>query len=247
VSRLEEPAARVGIGAGTCEVWMATTDGLRPRHLELLHEQERARAARYRHREDRDRSLLAAALLRLVAARLLSGGDTPDPCLVRDLRVRRKCGVCGGPHGKPSVGSGLHVSLSHTGATVVVAATEVARVGVDVEPRGRPSHAGSGARTACSSAEWALVHDGRDALRYWTRKEAVAKATGEGLSAPLADISVSGPREQPELRGWRGRSAPPCTLLDLDEPSGFVGALAVLTTQPFRLDLRDGDQLLAAA
>src|SRR3954452_18489750 len=132
-----------------CEVWVATTDELRPRHLELLDEQERARAERYRHREDRDRSQLAAALLRLVAAHLLSGTDRPDPGLARDLRVRRTCGVCGGPHGKPSVGSGLHVSVSHTGATVVVAATEVARVGIDVEPQGRPSHGGSGARTAC--------------------------------------------------------------------------------------------------
>jgi 4'-phosphopantetheinyl transferase len=245
VSRLEEPAARFGIGAGTCEVWVARAETLRPHHLELLDEQERARADRYQHREDRDRSLLAATLLRLVASRAVSRTDAPDLDTARDLHVRRECGVCGGPHGKPSVGSGLHVSLSHTGATVVVAATEVARVGIDVEPEGRV-HAASGARTACSTSEWALVTGRRDALRYWTRKEAVAKATGEGLSAPLADISVSGPREQPELRGWRGRSAPPCTLLDLDEPSGFVGALAVLTTEPFRLDLRDGNQLLAA-
>jgi 4'-phosphopantetheinyl transferase len=229
----------------TCEVWVTTTDRLRPQHLLLLDDQERARADRYRRLEDRERSILGAALLRLVAARTLGGDDTPDPDAARAVRVVRTCGRCGGPHGKPSLGSEVHVSLSHAGAAVVVAVTELAPVGVDIEPASRAAQAHSAVGTACTPAEWAQVRDGRDALRYWTRKEAVAKATGEGLAAPLSAIGVSGPGQPAQLRQWRGRPTPPCSLVDLDRPAGHLGALAVLTPSPFSIVVREGDDLLA--
>jgi 4'-phosphopantetheinyl transferase len=231
----------------SCEVWATATDCLRPHHLLLLSGEERVRAARYRRRADRDRSVLGAALFRLVAARWLDGTERPTSEAARDVRVVRECRVCGGPHGKPTVGSGLHMSLTHAGGAVVVAATQLASVGVDIEPESRAEQAQWVGRAACTPAEWAQVSDARDALRYWTRKEAVAKATGEGVAAPLSDIGVSGPAEPAQLREWRGRPAPVCSLTDLDGPPAYVGALAVLTDQPFRIVRRDGSDLLADA
>jgi 4'-phosphopantetheinyl transferase len=217
--------------ARICEVWTTNTDRLRRPHLNLLSDGERAKAERYRHREDRERSVLSAALLRLVAARWLTRADTPDDDASRAIRVARMCGECGGPHGKPSVGGGLHISVSHAGAAVVVAITRLAPVGVDVEPASRAAEAVAALRAARTSSASGLDGYGVDALRTWTRAEAAAKATGTGLVRPTGD----------------GAAPPTCTFVDLDRPAGYVGALAVLARQPFCTVLRDGDEILAHA
>lgn len=89
---------------------------------------------------------------------------------------------------------GLHVSLSHAEAVVAAAVCRDAPVGVDVE-RLRPlPERDALARTALSAGERqalaALPDELRDArlLRFWTRKEAVAKALGTGLATPLREV-----------------------------------------------------------
>ena len=216
----------------TCEIWWATLDRLRPRHSALLDPQERSRAERLARPADRDRALLSAAMVRLVGARALDLG-LADPDGARRLDVCRRCVVCGGPHGKPSVGSGVHLSVSHAGGLVLVAVTRVAPVGVDVEPTTRSAQARAAAPGACTPDETAAITDGRDALRYWTRKEAIVKATGEGLTVPLTDLRVSAPDA-------------PARLLDWDPADGYLGALAVLTTAPLDVVVRPADDLLAA-
>ncbi len=82
------------------------------------------RASSYTSPADQGRSLLAAALLRAVTARALNR----DPM---SIQVDRECQDCGQPHGKPII-DGIHVSVSHAGLLIVVAAGPVP-VGVDVE------------------------------------------------------------------------------------------------------------------
>jgi len=231
-----------------CEVWSAGLDRLRPRHLALLDDDERARAERFTHPEDRDRSVLAAALLRLVSARLVGAGAgrSAPRAAARGLEIRRTCVVCGAPHGKPEVGHGLHVSVSHAGALVVVVATRLASVGVDIEPMTRSDQARAAARTACAGQEREQITGGCDALRYWTRKEAIVKASGEGLTVPLADVVVSAPHEPARLLKWAGRPTQECTLVDLDLPDGYLGALAVLSAGPLNVLAHCADELLAA-
>ena len=228
-----------------CEVWSASTDLLRPAHVALLDDGERARAERQSQSSGRARTVLSAVLLRLVAARALDV-DPSDPDRVRRMRVDRRCPTCGGGHGKPSIGDDVQLSVSHAGAVVLVAVTRVAPIGVDVEPITRAAHAEAAARWACASEERAQIRDGRDALRYWTRKEAVAKATGEGLAAPLVDVRVSAPHEAARLLRWSGRPAQACTLVDLNPPDGYLASLAVLSSGPVDVVELAARDLLAA-
>lgn len=229
----------------SCEVWSASTDLLRPAHAALLHHRERARAERLSQPGDRARSLLAAALVRLVGARALDL-DPLDRETVRNIDVDRRCPSCAQPHGKPAVGDGIHLSVSHATELVVVAVTRVAPVGVDIEATTRGAQARIAARWACAAEESAQIADERDALRYWIRKEAIVKATGEGLAAPLADVRVSSPREPARFLRWSGRPDPACTLIDLNPPDGYMGSLAVLSDGPLDVIERAADDLLAA-
>ena len=227
-----------------CEVWSASTELLRPRHAALLDDHELARAERLPS-SVRAQSLLSAALFRLVAARAL-GLDPVDPEVVRRLDVDRRCSSCAEAHGKPSVGGGVHLSVSHAGELVVVAATRVAPVGVDVEPTSRGAHARAAMRWACAAEEGAEIADAQDALRCWIRKEAIVKATGEGMAARLADIRVSAPREPARLIRWSGRPDQQCTLVDLDPRGGHLASLAVLSSGALDVVERSAHDLLAA-
>ena len=64
----------------------------------------------------------------------------------------------------------------------------------------------------------------------WTRKEALAKALGEGIASSFQGFSVLlGPAEEPPLvqMDLPGESANNWALLDLEPGPGFCGALAV--------------------
>ena len=228
-----------------CVVWSASVDLLRPAHAALLRDDERARAEGLSRPADRARTLLAAALVRLAGARALDL-DPLDADTVRRLDVDRRCPSCAEPHGKPSIGNGVHLSASHAGELVVVAVSRVSPVGIDVEPATRAADAQAAAQWACAAEERARIADPGDALRCWVRKEAIVKATGEGLTTPLADIRVSAPREPARFVRWSGRPDQPCTLIDLNPPAGYVASLAVLSNGPLRVIELSADHLLAA-
>jgi phosphopantetheinyl transferase len=139
-------------------------DGL----LELLCEQEQARAARIVQARRRELWVRSRGVLRGLLARYLDA----DPC---ELRFAL------GAHGKPALrgepresrrdgGSGpgeeLRFNLSHSGELMLVAVTAGREVGVDVElARGR--------HTA-------------ESLRAWTVREATVKCLGTGLTGGSA-------------------------------------------------------------
>ena len=81
-----------------------------------------------------------------------------------------------------------------------------------------------------------------------TRKEALLKATGDGLAVAPATITVTPPDAPPALVAWT--AAPPLAsaahLFDLDPGPGHVASLAVLGARLAVVE-RDGDGLLAAS
>jgi 4'-phosphopantetheinyl transferase len=133
---------------------------------------ERARAARLHDATDRHRWLLSHVATRLLVGLALDRHPA-------DVTWRREpCRRCGGPHGRPVVvdGDDLHVSLSRSGDTALLALRRGLPVGVDVEqvttgPAATPP----------------------DDLHRWVRAEAVLKSTGDGLTRDPAAVDVGDP------------------------------------------------------
>ena len=238
---------------GTADVWWARRRDASARHADLLDEAERRRWAAYRREEDRERFLTGCALAKTALARYT--GRLPA-----EVRFDRTCSQCGEPHGKPVLAGGwAQHSVAHSGDLVAVAVAR-APVGVDVEQLdGRPRPLGGDgdpealARLVLSVAEQAALARvppagrARAFLVAWTRKEAVTKATGDGLRASFSDVVVAADAGPPRLVSWPyPRSPRDVSLLDLDAAAGYVAALAVLgRCETARA--RDGSALLAEA
>ncbi|WP_241661057.1 4'-phosphopantetheinyl transferase family protein [Thermomonospora catenispora] len=211
-----------------CQVWWARREDVRPWHVDLLNDTERARRDRYRREADRDRFTVGVAVTRLAAGALL--GVRPER-----VPVDRTCPGCGAPHGRPVIEGGPQLSVSHSGDLVVVALSRGGPVGVDVEQDS--GRLGEGiVRQLLGSEEVADLRDlgaawlRRGLLTYWTRKEAVVKATGDGLRVPLTDVRVSAPDEPPRLLSWKGRRDLPgrMTLRTLAPGPGYAACLALI-------------------
>lgn len=205
-------------GTGTVEVWRVPVEAS-PGGLEILSDDERARAARLRRQADRDRFVTAWVALRHVLAERL--GARPA-----DLRFRRTCRSCGRDgHGKPALveSEGWEFSLSHTGGNVLLAISDAGRVGVDIEATGE--HLAAVAHLVRAPQERAESPD--EVLRLWVCKEAVLKATGDGLSVPMSSFSVT-PFTWPSDPTVATRMA----LAELEVPDGHRAAVAVLPDRP---------------
>ena len=108
------------------------------------------------------------------------------------------CSVCKLQHGRPQLPEGMpQLSVSHSGEWVVVAFTKSAPVGIDVEQMNPSIDVMKMAEGVLTDIEIAQVmklpneQKIEGFLTYWTRKEAVLKATGEGLMIPPVHITVS--------------------------------------------------------
>ncbi len=244
-------AELAGLDPGTAHVWWARRQDASPRLAGLLDETEQRRWAAYRREEDRDRFVVGCAL----AKTALAGYACQRPA---DVRFDRACRACGQPHGKPAVrGSDLGHSVTHSGELVAVAVAR-APVGVDVEqldgrvrPLGGDGDPQALARLVLADGERAALAAVRPADRTraflvaWTRKEAVTKATGGGMSVSFSDVVVAGPPGSPKLVCWPYPQAPQSvSLLDLEAATGYVAALAVIGRCEV-VRARNGSALLA--
>jgi len=229
-----------------CQVWWARVTDLQPRHGELLNEVEHARAQAYRDPGDRARFILGCALSRLVLSPQLMVAPQEVP-------LDRTCPKCDKPHGRPRLPSGMpQLSVSHSGDRVVVAVTAAAPVGVDVE-RVLDSfdfrEIAAGVLTVSEYSQLMQLPpieqlDGF--FTYWTRKESVLKATGDGLSVPLSSITVTGLGERARLLSFRGQSClvNRTTMIDLNPGPGYIAALSILNDAPYEIREFDGAGIL---
>ncbi|MDX6264130.1 MAG: 4-phosphopantetheinyl transferase [Kribbellaceae bacterium] len=212
----------------TVEIWWGRTADARAGLVGELNEVERGRMAAYARDEDKSRFLVGATIVRRVLASKLAVSPA-------DVVIDRTCRDCGRQHGKV-VADGMQVSVSHSGDRIVVAFHPTAAVGVDVELINRAIDTESLASVSLSELEAAeLAAFPADArarafTQYWTRKEAVVKATGDGIGADLRKVIVSAPDQPAALREWAGYDGP-VRLVDLPAGVEYAAALAMLSDQ----------------
>lgn len=88
--------------------------------------------------------------------------------------------------GKPlAYGSAMrHISIAHSGAVIAAAASTIGPIGIDIERRDPRRDFNGMARAAFGPAECAAVLSrGVCAFyRIWTIREAISKATGDGMA-----------------------------------------------------------------
>ncbi|MBC8756856.1 4'-phosphopantetheinyl transferase superfamily protein [Kordia sp. YSTF-M3] len=90
------------------------------------------------------------------------------------------------------VDSNLKFNISHSGNIVVCAITEGFEVGIDLELINEIKI--ESFKSQMTAYEWKRVNESENKTNafyeYWTKKEAVVKAHGEGLSIPLKKIEI---------------------------------------------------------
>jgi 4'-phosphopantetheinyl transferase len=188
----------------------------------LLDATEQARAARFRFQHHRSSYVLAHALWRIALGTCLGLEASRVP-------------LTSTPAGQPLLpGSGLATSLSHSGHWVAIAICSAATIGIDIERS--PTHMTLQVLlpTICTPTELAwlqhLPESAREqaALALWTRKEALLKAFGVGLTADPAALSsiAEGPIAPPVI----ATGQPACCVRNIELPIGLVGALATPVT-----------------
>jgi 4'-phosphopantetheinyl transferase len=216
------------LSGGTRLIWLPLD--LPARELEAmsgwLSPDEHERAARFQFPRDRDRYIAGRAAMRAILGQALDR----DPARIR---------FCYGSRGKPALEPhplDLHFSMSHSQGMAVLALQFHDEVGVDLEMiREVPDALSIAGRFFAPEEsrvlEAATAPHERDLVfaQYWTRKEALLKSIGHGLSFPANTFVVpSGELIGPlaiALRHGDERHArwllptPPC-------PPGYVTALA---------------------
>ena len=189
----ELPAAAPGVHLWWCRLECGGEDI--DSIASLLSPEESARAERFGTDTLRIRWIAGRAALRMALGSTL-GVDPAAVALRRGLR------------GRPELAdarSGIDFNVSHTRgvALIAIACGLVAgtRVGVDIEHRDREVGADRLARKFLSPREQATLADlapdvrRQRFLRHWTCKEAMSKATGDGIAAPFRrlDVEISKP------------------------------------------------------
>jgi 4'-phosphopantetheinyl transferase len=223
--------------------------------LALLSEEEKERAARFVRARDRRRFVRCRAALREILGGIL--GESPG-----SLRLRAT------GKGKPELDLGvsssdrgdradLRFNVSHSAELGLIAVCRGRELGVDLE-RVRPISEATRIVASFFSPtelhEFASIPDEAKALAFvrgWTRKEAILKGLGVGLSGLSVRYETGFGRIELEARFAPAAPAPRVEEWQLWESAprpGWVAALAVrvpVTTGP-RLDVRGAERVVAS-
>jgi 4'-phosphopantetheinyl transferase len=218
------------VEVGGVRIWRAHLDSTPAADLEelgaLLDSAEHVRAARFHFERDRRHYVGTRGLLRsLLGAEL----DKNPSTLVFEY----------GSRGKPAIVAGI----SHSSGWAMFALAWDREVGIDLECGSRLerddnslSELAARILSAGEFAIWRALPDDAPRraafLRAWTRKEAYAKATGQGVfdelnrvevaldaAAPKPTLTLRAASAEGRTRDW--------TIHDLSAPDGFAAALAI--------------------
>jgi 4'-phosphopantetheinyl transferase len=210
----------------TVHVWRAdlnVTPMLINTLTEFLHDEEQARAQRFKFTKDSLHFTAARGILRHILSRYLS---TSPVDIVFNY----------GPHGKPYLATenNLFFNVSHAYGYALYAIAQGREVGVDIEHI-REDIAGDDIAQRFFSAReneelktFPVEQRTRAFFNCWTRKEAFIKALGKGLHFSLQDFDVS-LNETPQILSIKNNTsaAKEWSLFALQPAPNYVGALVV--------------------
>jgi 4'-phosphopantetheinyl transferase len=187
----------------------------------LLSDDEKTRYRSFVSPELQRRFLAARSVMRLVLAQHLD----LDP---------KALSFVSNEFGKPRLANAkpVHFNLSHSGDRAVLAVSDAAPVGIDLERIRSVDHVDLAKRYFHPNELAAIVGrlDAADQRRafflIWTLKEAVVKALGCGLSIPLCSFDVSIVSARPQL-AFAPEGSPPTWCLHVETMNGYCLALAV--------------------
>lgn len=219
------------LASNEVHVW-ATTLTVAPGVLEnfvaTLSPEEKERAGKFKFEKHRNRFIAGRGALRTILGQYMSAG----PTVLRFVYST---------NGKPTLAeefadTGMHFNLAHTEDLALIAVTRIGAVGVDVEgvrPVKNVEDLVARFFSARENEFFQKVSDAEKPVAFfnlWTRKEALLKATGEGITRSLALVEVSFlPGETARLLAIAGdaEKAAQWSLRDFSPATGFAGAIAI--------------------
>jgi 4'-phosphopantetheinyl transferase len=209
---------------GAIDLWIVCYDANRyvsQQNRLLLSPDELTRANRFKFEHPREfYTFCRGSLRRILAPYLQQSAET-----IRFVY---------GETGKPSLAgkSKIEFNVSHSGNLFACAVSNGLPLGIDVEEVCPLTDMLSIAMHFFAPAEHAKLvsldeHDRTLAFyECWTRKEAVIKATGEGVNRPLDSFEVAfGPGAVAGLRRIDDQLSPPWRMHTFEPHPGYVGAL----------------------
>lgn len=175
------------------QVWRTFLDlGKAPKEslLGTLSADELSRASRFRFEKDQRRFIRARGILRQILGAYLQ----KPPHALRFQYSNNGKPILASASGDDS----LQFNLSHSDDMVLYAFTRNRNIGIDLERIQADVDIEQIASRFFAEAELNSIEQEPESKRnelffqYWTRKEALIKATGEGLSFPIETFDVSG-------------------------------------------------------
>jgi 4'-phosphopantetheinyl transferase len=184
-----EPPGLPDLDQNAVHVWAAALDGEASSVEGFLTPAELDRAARFHFDLHRRRFIVGRGSLRVILGRYLQAES-------RTLEFSY------GPHGKPALAgafaaSGLYFNLAHSEDLALLAVTRLGPVGVDLEKVGPLDDMDElvarffSPRENSRFAQLSKEQKPSAFFNLWTRKEALLKATGEGIGQSLNQVEVS--------------------------------------------------------
>lgn len=227
-----EPPSGLRLARNEVHIWRATLE-LPPAHLgfvrQLLDSDERARAERFVFEQHKNRYIVAHGFLRVILSSYLDCSPT-EVAFIYDKLGKRWL------FDSDRRGKSLTFNFAHSGTLAICGVTLQRVIGVDIEEMRadfaiddvvRRFFSAKEARCFFSlppSQQLQAFYDG------WTRKEAIIKAIGAGLSLPLDQFDVTLAPGQPaallETR-WDTMEAARWSLRAIDVAPNYAASIAV--------------------
>ena len=191
----------------------------------ILNELEKEKATKYRFEKDRDCSIIARGVIRMLLGNYLK---------IHPKDVKLKLGE----FGKPFLNelSDIQFNVSHSANAIVLTFVKKDKIGVDIEHTKRNIEVNTIAKQFFSKEEITALfsldekYQKQAFFNCWTRKEAFIKALGSGLSFPLDQFVVSLDtikNAQLLATKWDDKEKEKWFLKSFEAVKDYIGALSV--------------------